>query len=301
MPWIRAFRLSISVPSLRQSHQGVADRHRVAGFHRDTAHGPGLRGADFGSIFMASRISSTSPAATVWPSLASTFQIVPASGRSPGTGAGRGGSGGCRGRSSRRQLADVTAVADFDHKGFAFHLHGVDAGDGRFSAFATGCAASACGTGSKAAGLWRFSRNFRPGCGNSATVSTSSMAFSASVMPFSCPAFHIRFQLRQLRLQQVGRAAGHRVGAVEHPRLQGGVHRGRGAAVLALQDTGGLLRDGFVALAGQDVEHRRVPTICEVGVTSGMKPRSSRTRGFPPALHPDGGRRSAASAGLRGW
>mgnify|MGYP000281720187 CR=1 FL=1 len=50
----------------------------------------------------------------------------------------------------------------------------------------TGCAASTCGTGSKAAGLWRFSRNFRPGCGNSATVSTSSMAFSASVMPFSC-------------------------------------------------------------------------------------------------------------------
>ncbi len=83
------------------------------------------------------------------------------------------------------------------------------------------------------------------------------MAFSASVMPFSCAsAFHIRFQLRQLRLQQVGRAAGHRVGAVEHPRLQGGVHRGRGAAVLAFQDTGGLLRDGFVALAAQHVEHR---------------------------------------------
>ena len=69
-------------------------------------------------------------------------------------------------------------------------------------------------------------------------------------------AFDVGFQRGQLRLQQVGRAAGHRVGAVEHPRLQGGVHRGRGAAVLALQDTGGLLRDGFVALAAQHVEHR---------------------------------------------
>ncbi len=68
--------------------------------------------------------------------------MVPASGGGHrGTGAGRGGSGGCRGRSrsrsrsSRRQLADVTAVADFDHKGFAFHLHGVDAGGGRFFCF----------------------------------------------------------------------------------------------------------------------------------------------------------------------
>ncbi|SLZ54501.1 Uncharacterised protein [Klebsiella variicola] len=66
----------------------------------------------------------------------------------------------------------------------------------------------------------------------------------------------VGFQLRQLRLQQVGRAAGDGFSAVKHPRLQGGVHRRRGAAVLTLQDTGGLLRDGFVALAGQDVEHR---------------------------------------------
>ncbi|SXG01793.1 Uncharacterised protein [Klebsiella variicola] len=66
----------------------------------------------------------------------------------------------------------------------------------------------------------------------------------------------VGFQLRQLRLQQVGRAAGDGFSAVKHPRLQGGVHRRRGVAVLALQDTGGLFRDGFVALAGQDVEHR---------------------------------------------
>ncbi len=44
----------------------------------------------------------------------------------------------------------------------------------------------ACGTGSKAAGLWRFSGNFRPGCREQRHGGTSSMAFSASVMPFSC-------------------------------------------------------------------------------------------------------------------
>ncbi|CAM3892217.1 hypothetical protein KLVA111870_26705 [Klebsiella variicola] len=66
----------------------------------------------------------------------------------------------------------------------------------------------------------------------------------------------VGFQLRQLRLQQVRRAAGDGFSALKHPRLQGGVHRHRGAAVLALQDTGGLLRNGFVAPAGQDVEHR---------------------------------------------
>jgi len=29
----------------------------------------------------------------------------------------------------------VAAVADFDHEGFAFHFHGVDAGGGRFFCF----------------------------------------------------------------------------------------------------------------------------------------------------------------------
>ncbi len=69
-------------------------------------------------------------------------------------------------------------------------------------------------------------------------------------------AFDVGFKLRQLRLQQVGRAAGDGVGAVEHPRLQGGVNRRRGVAVFAFQNTGGLLRNGFVAFAAQHVEHR---------------------------------------------
>jgi hypothetical protein len=48
-------------------------------------------------------------------------------------------------------------------------------------------------------------------------------------------AFDVGFQRGQLRLQQVGRAAGDGLSAVEHPRLQGGVHRRRGAAVLAFR------------------------------------------------------------------
>ena len=71
-----------------------------------------------------------------------------------------------------------------------------------------------------------------------------------------CLASDVGFQLRQLRLQQVRRAAGDGLCALEHPRLQGGVHRRRSVAVFTFQNAGGLLRDGFVALAGEDVEHR---------------------------------------------
>ncbi|VGP43818.1 hypothetical protein SB01124_04112 [Klebsiella quasipneumoniae subsp. quasipneumoniae] len=67
---------------------------------------------------------------------------------------------------------------------------------------------------------------------------------------------HIGFQLRQLRLQQVRRAAGDGFCPFQHPRLQGGVHRRRRVAVLTFQNARRFFSDGFVALAGQDVEHR---------------------------------------------
>ena len=71
-----------------------------------------------------------------------------------------------------------------------------------------------------------------------------------------CLTFDIGFQRRQLRFEQIRRAAGDGVGAVEHAGLQGGVNRYRGVAVFAFENTGGLFRNGFVALAAQHVEHR---------------------------------------------
>ena len=59
-----------------------------------------------------------------------------------------------------------------------------------------------------------------------------------------------------LRFEQVGRPAGNRFLAVEHPCLQLGVDRRGGGAVFAAQYAGGFLADRLVAFAREHVDYR---------------------------------------------
>ena len=63
-------------------------------------------------------------------------------------------------------------------------------------------------------------------------------------------------QLVHFGLEQVGRAAGNDLAAIQHTSLQLGVEwRGRGA-VLTLEHAGGFLGDGLVALTSEHIDHR---------------------------------------------
>ena len=74
-------------------------------------------------------------------------------------------------------------------------------------------------------------------------------------LPLPGRLLQLRGQGLHLRRQAVGRALRQRLGAVENASLQGGVHRCRGGAVLALEHPRRLLGDGLVALSRQHVEH----------------------------------------------
>ncbi len=92
------------------------------GLHRDTVPSRPVRRGSV-SIFMASRISSTSPSAPSALAGNRTFQILPASGAVTGIASAPAGAAAAgAGRNGCGQLADIAAVADLHHKGFYLPL-----------------------------------------------------------------------------------------------------------------------------------------------------------------------------------
>src|SRR5690554_5654549 len=63
-------------------------------------------------------------------------------------------------------------------------------------------------------------------------------------------------QLVHFRFKRIRRAAGHHFLAIQNTLLQLFVHGGRRCAVLTLQDRSRFLGDGFVTLAGQNIQYR---------------------------------------------
>ncbi|VEB61954.1 Uncharacterised protein [Salmonella enterica subsp. enterica] len=94
-------------------------------------------------------------------------------------------------------------------------------------------------------------------------------------MPFSCAlAPDVRFQFSQLRLQQVRRTAGHRSAPSSTRACNPALTGNRRVAVFAFQNAGGFFGDGFCSVPRSGRWSTAwVPTICEVGVTSGIKPK----------------------------
>ncbi len=189
-------------PPLRQRHQGVAHRHRIPGFHRDAAHGPDLRGADFGfHLHGFQNRSSTSPSATVWPLWQSPSRILPASGRVD--------RGACAAGAAVRTGAGLAAVSwlisppslTFHHKGFAFHFHTVcDTEAAGFKA-ATGCAASRLRQWLKRRRVHCKPREFEADLREQRHGESSSMAFPARVIPSCARRLDVRFPVQPVRFE----------------------------------------------------------------------------------------------------
>ncbi len=125
-------------------------------------------------------------------------------------------------RRVRSELADIAAVADLHHKGFAASAStGVDTGGGGSASLLLPPAArlSACGRWLKR----RFRvvavlKNLRPICGNGATV-TRRRGVSRQYPLLLRAAASASSSSQLYRLQQVRRAAGHRKRPVQHANV----------------------------------------------------------------------------------
>ena len=138
-----------------------------------------------------------------------------------------------------------------------------------------------CGAASNALALPLFAKNFQPTCANIPLINASSSTFLANLIP-SALAFFLT-SATNLAISGAIKSAGLQVmgSAPSKTRSCNSLLTGAGVAPYSPFNTPAvslvmvLYRSPVITFITACV-----PTICDVGVTKGIKPKSSRTRGI---------------------